>query len=92
MQLDIANGYYAQKKYDQAAPEYERYLGMYPTAPGRPDALFRLGESYRHNGANNAARSAYDNLLTQFPTNDFVGPAAYRLADIYYAEKQFGKP
>jgi len=89
VQLDIANGYYAQKKYDQAAPEYERYLGMYPTAPGRPDALFRLGESYRHNGANNAARSAYDNLLTQFPNNDFVGPAAYRLADIYYAEKQY---
>jgi TolA-binding protein len=89
IQIDIADGYYAKKMYEQAAPEYERYLGMYPTGAARPQALFRLGESYRHNGANNAARNAYENLLTQFQNNDFVGLAAYRLADIYYQAKEY---
>jgi TolA-binding protein len=89
IQIDIANGYYSKKMYDQAAPEYERYIGMYPTGTARPDALYRLGESYRHNGANNAARNAYETLLRQFQNNDFVGPAAYRLAEIYYQEKQY---
>ena len=89
IQIDIADGFYAKKMYDQAAPEYERYLGLYPGGQARPQALFRLGESYRHNGANNAARNSYDTLLTQFQNNDFVGPAAYRLADIYYQEKQY---
>jgi TolA-binding protein len=89
IQIDIANGFYAKKMYDQAAPEFERYLGMYPTGAARPDALYRLGESYRHNGANNAARNAYETLLKQFQNNDFIGPAAYRLAEIYYQEKQY---
>ena len=89
VQLDIADGYYARKAYDQAAPEYERYLGQYPTAPDRAQALFRLGESYRHNGAINAARNAYETLMAQFADGDFIGPAAYRLADIYYQEKQY---
>jgi len=89
VQIDIADGFYAKKMYDSAAPEYERYLGMYPAGTGRPQALFRLGESYRHKGADNAARSAYETLLTQFPASDFIGPAAYRLADIYYQEKQY---
>src|SRR5688572_23139367 len=51
IQLSIADGFYAKKMYDAAAPEYEKYLGLYPTAPDRPAALFRLGESYRQNGA-----------------------------------------
>jgi len=89
IQIDIADGFYAKKMYDQAAPEYERYLGLYPTGTARPQALFRLGESYRHNGATNAARNAYETLLTQFQNNDFVGLAAYRLADIYYQDKQY---
>jgi len=89
IQLDIADGFYAKKMYEQAAPEYEKYLGLYPTGAGKPQALFRLGESYRHNGAFNAARNAYETLLAQFAEGDFIGPAAYRLGDIYYQQKQF---
>src|SRR5215210_8834127 len=29
VQLDFANGFYARKIYDAAAPEYEKYLGMF---------------------------------------------------------------
>ena len=89
LQLDVANGYYSMKKYEQAAPEYEKYLALYPNTEQRPDALFRLGESYRHKGTVNAARNAYETLLAQFQNGDFIGPAAYRLAEIYYADKQY---
>ncbi|HEX5177540.1 MAG TPA: tetratricopeptide repeat protein, partial [Chthoniobacteraceae bacterium] len=89
IQLSIADRFYAQKMYDAAAPEYEKYLGLYPTAPDRPAALFRLGESYRQNGAVNAAKSSFETLLNQFTNGDFIGPAAYRLAEMLYAERNF---
>lgn len=75
--------------YDNAAPEYQRYLEMYPNGAGRQAALFRLGESYRQTGAVNAAKSAYDQLLVQYQAGDFIGPAAYRLADLYYQSKDY---
>jgi TolA-binding protein len=89
MQLEVADGYYARGMFEMAAPEYERYLGQYPGAAGRMTALFRLGESYRKVGSINGARNAYDTLLSLYQTGDFVGPAAFRLAEIYYAERKF---
>lgn len=89
IQLDIADSFYAKKMFDQAAPEYERYLGLFPTGPDRPAALYRLGECYRHTGAINGSRNAFETLLSQFANGDFIGPAAYRLADLYYRDKQY---
>ncbi len=89
IQLEIADSYYAKKMYDMAAPEYERYLGQFPKGLDRATALFRLGESYRIRGTNNAAKNAYETLLAQYANGDFIGPAAYRLAELYYQEKQF---
>lgn len=89
LQLDVANGYYGKKMFDLAAPEYEKYLSLYPNTEQRPEALFRLGEAYRRNGTLNAARNAYETLLAQFQNGDFIGPAAYRLAEICYSEKQY---
>jgi TolA-binding protein len=88
-QLELADSYYARKMYAEAAPEYERYLGLYPTGVARATALFRLGESYRIRGTNNAAKTAYGTLLAQFTNGDFIGPAAYRLAELHYQEKQY---
>jgi hypothetical protein len=42
IQLGIADGFFAKKKYNMAAPEYEKYLGMYAGGPDRAAALFRL--------------------------------------------------
>ena len=89
VQIDLADSYYARKIYDTAAPEYERYLGMYPNGVDRVTALFRLGECYRIRGTVNAAKNAYETLLAQFSNGDFIGPAAYRLAELYYQEKQY---
>jgi TolA-binding protein len=89
IQIDIADSYYAKKMFDMAAPEYERYLGMYPNGADRATALFRLAESYRRTGSVNGAKNAYETLLSQFANGDFIGPAAYRLGELYYQEKQY---
>ena len=60
IQISIADSYYAKQQFEMAAPEYEKYLGLYPTAPDRPVALFRLAEAYRRNGTVNAAKNTYE--------------------------------
>ena len=91
VQLAYANDLYARGLMDSAAPEYEKYLGLYPNAPlaDRQAALFRLGECYRKLGNVNSAKNAYQTLLLDFATGQFIGPSAYRLADLYYAEKDY---
>jgi tetratricopeptide (TPR) repeat protein len=89
LQLYIADGYYGQGRFDMAAPEYEKYLNLYPGGAGRQTALFRLAESYRRAGSLNAARSSYQALLEQFGTGEFIGPAAYRVAELYYGDRNY---
>jgi tetratricopeptide (TPR) repeat protein len=91
IQLDFANGFYSRGLVDSAAPEYEKYLNLYPNAPAldRESALFRLGECYRKIGNVNAAKNAYQTLLLNYAIGQFIGPAAYRLADMCYAAKDY---
>ena len=89
VQLDFANGFYSRGLVDMAAPEYEKYLSLYPNAPGREAALFRLGECYRKIGNINAAKNAYQTVLLNYSIGQFIGPAAYRLADMCYAAKDY---
>jgi tetratricopeptide (TPR) repeat protein len=89
IQLSIADGFYAKKAYEMAAPEYEKYLGLFPGGADKQTVLFRLAESYRRTGTLNAARSTYQSLLDQFGAGEFVGPASYRLAEIFYADKNY---
>ncbi len=89
LQLQIADSYYARKMYDMAAPEYQRYVELYPGGSDLPTVYFRLAESYRQTGSLNAAKNSYEMLLARFQQGDFVGPASYRLADLYYQEKNY---
>lgn len=89
VQMSIADSFYTRKAYDQAAPEYEKYLTLYPAGGDRANVLYRLGESYRATGAVNAAKSSYEALLTQFSNSELLGPASYRLGDLYYQEKNY---
>ena len=88
-QLEVADSYYTKKLFGQAVGEYARYLQSFPSAPDRATALFRLGESYRRTGSYNSAKSAFETLLAQFGSGEFIGPASYRLAEIYYEEKAY---
>lgn len=87
--LLAANGFYKREMYDMAIYEYEKFLIADPNAAERDGALFRLAESHRFLGNSSAARRAYEKLLEQFRSGEFVGAGAYRLAEIYYGEQNY---
>ncbi len=87
--LVAANGFYRRKIYDMAVYEYEKFLVAEPNAPGRDGALFRLGESHRFLGNEQAARDAYQRLLNEVHDGEFAGSAAYRLGEIFYTEGNY---
>ncbi|MBA3830666.1 MAG: tetratricopeptide repeat protein [Chthoniobacterales bacterium] len=88
-QLNYANGLFGRKLYDLAVPEYEKFLGLYPRSLDRASVYFYMGESYRALGRTAAARSSFQNLLTNFPESELAGPSSYGLAEIFFNEKDY---
>ncbi len=88
-QLDYANGLFAQKQYDLAVPEYEKFLGQFPGAAGRASAFFYLAECYRALNRSPAARSAFQSVLDEYGDSEFAGPAAYGVAEILFTQKDY---
>lgn len=89
-QLDYANGLFSRKLFDLAAPEYEKFLGQYPGAPGRASAYFYLAECYRALNKTSAARTSFQNVLDNYGDSEFAGPAAYGVAEILFMQKDYG--
>ena len=88
-QLDYANALFARKLYDLAIPEYEKFLGQFPGAPGRASAYFYLGECYRSLNRSPAARTAFQSVLDEHGESEFAGPAAYGVAEILFNQKDY---
>ncbi len=88
-QLDYANGLFGRKLYDLAIPEYEKFLGLYPTSTQRGTVNFYLGEAYRALGRTAAARTSFQTVVNDFPDSDLAGPAAYGLAEIFFNDKDY---
>src|SRR5216117_2283410 len=89
-QLDYANGLFTRKLYDLAAPEYQKYLDDYSGRPGRANAYFSLGECYRNLNRVSSARTNYQKVLNDYGDSEFAGAAAYALAEMAFAEKDYG--
>src|SRR6184192_3376875 len=89
-QLEYANGLFTRKLYDLAAPEYQKYLDDYPGRAGRANAYFSLGECYRNLNRVSSARTNLQKVLNDYGDSEFAGPAAYALAEIAFAEKDYG--
>lgn len=89
--LEAADGFYARRMYDLAVPEYERFLIRFPErgTPGRDRALFRLAECHRALENDLAARENYERLLREFERGEFVGAAAFRMAETLYGEQRY---
>src|SRR5213082_3563191 len=88
-QLEYANALFTRKLYDLAIPEYQKYLDDYPGASGRPNAYFSLGECYRNLNKTSSARTNFQRVLTDYGDSEFAGPAAYALAEMAFAEKDY---
>ena len=88
-QLDYANGLFTRKLYDLAIPEYQKYLDDYPGRPGRANAYFSLGECYRNLNRVSSARTNLQKVLNDYGDSEFAGPAAYALAEMAFADKDY---
>ena len=88
-QLEYANGLFTRKLYDLAAPEYQKYLDDYPGRAGRANAYFSLGECYRNLGRTSGARTNLQKVLNDYADSEFAGPAAYALAEMAFADKDY---
>ena len=88
-QLNYANALFGRKLYDLAAPEYEKFIGAYSGAPGRASAYFYLGECYRALGRTAAAKSSFQTVIDQYGDSEFIGPAAYGVAEILFTQKDY---
>lgn len=87
--FEQANGFYARKMFDLAAPKYQEFLSSGRLGPDRQAALFRLGECLRSLNRTGEASGLYRQLLSEFNTGDFIGPAAYRLGEMQFAARDF---
>src|SRR5438477_13087066 len=88
-QLEYANGLFTRKLYDLAAPEYQKYLDDFPGRPGRANAYFSLGECYRNLNRVSSARTNLQKVLNDYGDSEFAAPAAYALAEIAFADKDY---
>jgi Uncharacterized protein conserved in bacteria len=88
-QLEYANALFSRKMYDLAIPEYEKYLNDYSGGPGRANAYFGLGESYRLLGKSGSARTNFQKVLDDFGDSEFAGPSAYALAVGAFSQKDY---
>ncbi|MGI8430847.1 MAG: tetratricopeptide repeat protein, partial [Chthoniobacterales bacterium] len=88
-QLTYANGLFGRKLYDLAVPEYENFLGLYPTSTERGTVNFYLGEAYRALGRTAAARTSFQTVVNDFPESELAGPASYGLAEILFNAKDY---
>jgi TolA-binding protein len=87
--FEQANAFYGQKMYDLAVPKYQLFLASALRSMDRQAALFRLGECLRALKRPQEASVAYRELLSEYNTGDFMGPAAYRLGEIQYGAREF---
>ena len=90
-QLAIADGLYIRKLYDLAVPEYEKYLGQYPSDPARPSAMYRLADCYGILGQEQPALNTYRMLIDEIGSGEYVGSAAFRLASHELDRKSYSE-
>ena len=83
MQLNVADGFYGRKQPESAIPEYEKFLVMAgATTPGKERAIYRLGESQRIMGSNEAAERTFLRLISEYPKGAFTPSASFRLGEL----------
>ena len=87
--FEQANAFYGQKMHDLAVPKYQEFLATAPRSIDRQAAWFRLGECLRAEKRTAEAAAAYRQLLSEFNSGDFLGPAAYRLGEIQFGGRDF---
>lgn len=78
----IGESYYALKNYGEATRQFERVLD-YPSSGKKPYAQYMIGNSQLALGNHDAARSAFNEVVSSYPTSPLVPKAQAKLARLY---------
>jgi len=96
--LALADAYFNDENFEQAALNYEEFLELYPASPRARDALFRLGVSYLNlvkgpewdQTFTKKALNAFSEFLKRYPDDPRAGKAEHykRIARKILAEHE----
>jgi len=81
--ITLANAYFNDEDFENAALNYEEFLELYPASPKAKDALFRLGVSYLNlvkgpewdQTFTKKAINAFEEFIKRYPDDPRVGKA-----------------
>ena len=76
---------------DQSIQQFNAYLSKYPAGVYANNAQYWLGEAYRVNKDNNAARKAFNDVIEKYPNGAKVPDAILKLGYIEAEQKNTGK-
>lgn len=74
-----------ERAYDDSLKAFAEFIRFYPSSPLVPNALFWTAEVYRAktNPDNQAAKTAYEQLIAQYPRHSKAADAHYKLGLTY---------
>jgi outer membrane protein assembly factor BamD len=99
-QLRIADVFYLQEAYGDAAASYEAFRDLHPRHEKTPYAMFKIGKSHLHDAPRNVARdlipaqkalSAFNDFISRYPTAPEATEAKEDISQLrnLLAEKEF---
>lgn len=65
--LNIGDGYFSEKHYQDAIESYQQVIDKYPRGGKVPSALLKQGTAFQQIGDSTAARIIYERLVEKFP-------------------------
>ncbi|NOY00359.1 MAG: tetratricopeptide repeat protein [Verrucomicrobia bacterium] len=90
-QLSYANLLFSHKQYAIAIRQYELFLNDNSQSSNAASAAFRLGECYLQLSQVVQAKQAYARVIKQYKAGVYAGASAFRLATLYFNEKNYAK-
>ncbi|MBI5203153.1 MAG: tetratricopeptide repeat protein, partial [Elusimicrobia bacterium] len=88
-QFRLARRLFDQKKWTEAAAEFQQFSVDYTDNAQLPKAQFLLAEAYFNAQKYAEAIPSYQRLLNNFPKTDDTGRALFHLASSYYSVKDY---
>ena len=89
IQLAIARSYVQEKDWPAAIVKYEGWLERFATNDLRPQVEFDRAWATDQVGGGTNALALFTNFVARFPSHPMAPRAQYRVASIYYEQKDF---
>ena len=78
----IGEIYYARKKYDSAASEFNQLVASYPKSEKAPTAYYKIGRCFEERGKGSQAREYYQKVVDQYPSTPAAELASDKIAEV----------